>query len=85
MPSWSIKFSGAMDDQQIDDLVEYLVSINRKTVPFGQNKCINPDLMSTASPSASASASSSTSTAPAGGQLGATPSETDVPNPTGSG
>ena len=81
MPSWSIKFSGAMDDQQIDDLVEYLVSINRKTVPFDQNKCINPNLMSTASPSASAS--SSTSTAPAGGQLGATPSETPTPSPTG--
>jgi mono/diheme cytochrome c family protein len=73
MPSWSIKFSGAMDDQQIDDLVQYIVSLNQKTVPFSQNKCTNPKLMTTASPSASAS----TSTASAGGQLGsaaATPS-----------
>ena len=75
MPSWSIKFSGAMDDQQIDDLVQYIVSLNRKTVPFSENKCINPNLMG--STSASPSASGSASAAPAGGQAtspAATPS-----------
>jgi hypothetical protein len=80
MPSWSIKFSGAMDDQQVDDLVQYLVSINRKTVPFAQNKCINPNLMS--STSASPSASSSTSVAPGGGQSGS-PAATPSTSPTG--
>src|SRR5712691_9844068 len=43
MPSWSIKGQGALDDQQIDDLVQYLISINRKTVPFAENVCINPN------------------------------------------
>lgn len=80
MPSWSIKYSGAMDDQQVDDLVQYIVSLNRKTVPFSQNKCTNPDLMTTTS--ASPSASSSTSTAPAGGQLGS-PAATPSTSPTG--
>ncbi|HEY7401820.1 MAG TPA: c-type cytochrome [Actinomycetota bacterium] len=60
MPSWSIKFEGAMDDQQIDDLVQYIVSIN--DIPFSENHCLNPDL---ASPSASAAASPSAS--PSGG------------------
>ena len=54
MPSWSIKFEGALDDQQIDDLVQYLISINTDTVPYADNMCINPDL---ANPSASPSAS----------------------------
>jgi mono/diheme cytochrome c family protein len=56
MPSWSINFEGAMDDQQIDDLVQYIVSIN--DIPFAQNKCLNEDL---ASPSVSPSASPSPS------------------------
>ena len=57
MPSWSIKYSGALDDQQITDLINYIVSINRENVPFEQNKCINPELATTATPSAAASAS----------------------------
>jgi mono/diheme cytochrome c family protein len=55
MPSWSIKFAGALDDQQITDLVNYLISINKKIVPFDQNKCLNPELSSTATPAAAAS------------------------------
>ena len=55
MPSWSIKFAGALDDQQITDLINYLISINKKTVPFDQNKCLNPELASTATPAAAAS------------------------------
>jgi mono/diheme cytochrome c family protein len=62
MPSWSIRFAGALDDQQVTDLIDYLISINRKTVPFDQNKCINPDLATTATPAAAVSV------APSGGK-----------------
>jgi mono/diheme cytochrome c family protein len=43
MPSWSIRFAGPMNDQQIQDLINYLVSINEENVPADQNLCINPD------------------------------------------
>jgi Cytochrome c len=43
MPSWSIRYAGAMDDQQINDIVNYVVSIQDKTqVTFNHNVCINP-------------------------------------------
>ncbi|MEA2581663.1 MAG: cytochrome c oxidase cbb3-type subunit [Actinomycetota bacterium] len=43
MPSWSIREAGALDDQQIDDLVNYLVWYSSKNVPFDQNICLNPE------------------------------------------
>ena len=44
MPSWSIRYAGALDDQQINDIVNYVVSIQDETlVPFDKNVCINPD------------------------------------------
>lgn len=44
MPSWSIKYAGALSDQQINDIVNYIVSIQDETqVPFDKNVCINPD------------------------------------------
>jgi mono/diheme cytochrome c family protein len=43
MPSWSIRFEGALDDQQINDIVNYLVELSSKNVPFEQNVCLNPD------------------------------------------
>jgi mono/diheme cytochrome c family protein len=43
MPSWSIRFQGALDDQQINDLVNYLVWMSSKNVPFKDNVCLNPD------------------------------------------
>jgi mono/diheme cytochrome c family protein len=43
MPSWSIRFAGALTDQQINDIVVYIVSLNEDNVPFEQNKCINPE------------------------------------------
>jgi hypothetical protein len=44
MPSWSIKFQGALDDQQINDIVNYITSIqNKSAVPYAHNICINPD------------------------------------------
>jgi mono/diheme cytochrome c family protein len=70
MPSWSIRYEGALDDQQINDIVNYLVFMSSKNVPFEQNVCINPDAAkAAASPSASApaSASPSTSASPAAG------------------
>jgi mono/diheme cytochrome c family protein len=43
MPSWSIRFEGALDDQQINDIVVYLVNLSSKNVPFKDNVCINAD------------------------------------------
>jgi Cytochrome C oxidase, cbb3-type, subunit III len=40
MPSWSVRFAGAMDDQQINDLVNYILSIQK--VPAKDNVCLNP-------------------------------------------
>jgi len=42
MPSWSIRYAGALDDQQIQDIVEYVISI-QKDVPFAHNVCLNPE------------------------------------------
>jgi mono/diheme cytochrome c family protein len=41
MPSWSIRFEGALDDQQINDIVVYLVDLSSENVPFKDNVCIN--------------------------------------------
>jgi hypothetical protein len=43
MPSWSIRYAGALTDQQINDLVLYLVNLSSQNVPFENNVCINPD------------------------------------------
>lgn len=43
MPSWSIRFRGALDDQQIDDLVNYLIELSSEEVPFEDNVCLNPE------------------------------------------
>ena len=43
MPSWSIRFQGALDDQQVNDLVNYLVAMSSENVPFEDNVCLNPD------------------------------------------
>ena len=43
MPSWSIRYQGALDDQQINDLVNYLVAMSSQNVPYEQNVCLNPD------------------------------------------
>jgi mono/diheme cytochrome c family protein len=58
MPSWSIRYQGALDDQQINDIVNYLVFMSSKNVPFEDNICTNPDAVKAAtSPSPSASPS----------------------------
>jgi mono/diheme cytochrome c family protein len=43
MPSWSIRFEGALDDQQINDIVVYLVELSSENVPFEQNVCLNEE------------------------------------------
>jgi mono/diheme cytochrome c family protein len=43
MPSWSIRFEGALDDQQINDIVVYLVHLSSQNVPPEQNVCLNAD------------------------------------------
>jgi len=76
MPSWSVRFAGAMDDQQIADLVNYIISIQR--VPNEQNLCTNPQ--AGASPSASPSGSAGASASPSGsGGASASPSGSPTP------
>ena len=53
MPSWSIKYEGAMNDQQVQALVQYLISI-QEGVPDDQNKCLDPDAGTAESPAADA-------------------------------
>jgi mono/diheme cytochrome c family protein len=43
MPSWSIRFQGALDDQQVNDIVNYLVFMSSKNVPKRDNVCVNAD------------------------------------------
>lgn len=44
MPSWSIRYAGALDDQQINDIVNYVVSIqDESVVTKDHNVCTNPD------------------------------------------
>ncbi len=40
MPSWSVRAAGPLDDQQINDIVMYLLEIQE--VPEDDNKCLNP-------------------------------------------
>jgi mono/diheme cytochrome c family protein len=40
MPSWSVRFAGPMNDQQIQDLLAYLLSIQE--IPEGDNLCLAP-------------------------------------------
>lgn len=55
MPSWSIRYQGALDDQQIGDLVQFLIAMSSKNVPPDQNVCTNQEAAdAAASPSASA-------------------------------
>jgi mono/diheme cytochrome c family protein len=57
MPSWSVRFAGPMNDQQIEDLIRYIVSI-QQDVPDSQNVCTNPQAAAAAAtPQATASPS----------------------------
>jgi mono/diheme cytochrome c family protein len=83
MPSWSIKFNGPMDDQQINDVVNYLVYLSSKNVPYKDNVCINPDA-SKAAASPSASASAAASGAPSSSGSASPGSATPSPSASGS-
>jgi mono/diheme cytochrome c family protein len=43
MPSWSIRYQGALTDQQINDLALYLVELSSQNVPFEENVCLNEE------------------------------------------
>jgi mono/diheme cytochrome c family protein len=43
MPSWSIRYAGALTDQQINDIVTYLVDMSSQHVDPKDNICTNPD------------------------------------------
>ena len=59
MPAWSVENDGPLNDQQINDVVAYVVNLNSTNgkVPFADNKCSNPEAAAPESPAASPSAS----------------------------
>ena len=81
MPSWSVRFAGPMNDQQIEDLIRYLVSI-QEGVPENQNVCTNPQAAAAAAtPQATASPSPTEGEASPGAEE--SPAESPSPSPTG--
>jgi len=49
MPSWGIRYEGALGDQTVNDLLNYLVSIqDEEQVPFEKNLCTNPEAVDAA-------------------------------------
>ena len=49
MPSWSIRYFGALNDQQINDIVNYIISIqDESVVTFDKNVCLNPEAQTAA-------------------------------------
>jgi mono/diheme cytochrome c family protein len=63
MPSWSIRFAGPMNDQQINDLITHLISIQE--VPEGTtNLCLNPPVAGEEEPQPGPSAPASPAATP---------------------
>lgn len=80
MPSWSVRFAGPMSDQQIEDLIRYLVSI-QQGVPEDQNVCTNPAaVVAAATPQTTASPSPGEEASPGAEE---SPAESPSPSPTG--
>lgn len=49
MPSWSIRYAGALNDQQINDIVNYIISIqDESVVTKDKDVCTNPDAQTAA-------------------------------------
>ena len=69
MPSWSVRFAGPMNDQQIQDLITYLISI-QKGVPEDQNVCTNPEAATAAATPEPGPTTSGASPAPEGSPTG---------------
>ena len=77
MPSWSIRYQGALDDQQINDILNYLVFMSSENVPQEDNICTNPDAVKAVnSPSATPE-----ETSDATGATGATGATAGTPPP----
>jgi hypothetical protein len=72
MPSWSIRYQGALDDQQINDIVNYLVHMSSENVPFEDNICINPDAVKAVNSPSASPAGTSGATGSTGSSSGAT-------------
>ncbi len=76
MPSWSVRFAGPMNDQQIQDLINYIVSI--QTVKGEANKCLNP-------PTGTDAPGDQPSPAPGDPAAGPSPGVNVTPSPEGGG
>jgi cytochrome c553 len=49
MPSWGIRYAGALNDQQINDIVNYIISIqDESVVTKDKNVCVNPEAQTAA-------------------------------------
>jgi mono/diheme cytochrome c family protein len=86
MPSWSVNFEGPMNDQQISDLINYIVSI-QQDVPEDQNLCTNPAAAAeaeAAEESTGTPAAEPVATDTGTGGASPTPTETASPSPEGS-
>ena len=83
MPSWSVKFAGPMNDQQISDLINYIVSI-QQDVPEDQNLCTNPAAAAEAEAEATGTpAAEPVATDTGAGGASPTSTETTSPSPEG--
>lgn len=84
MPSWGVEYGGAMNDQQISDLISYIITIQDETeVPFEKNKCINEKAASPA-PVVPATDGASPAAGDASPAVGASPSEAALTSPAAS-
>lgn len=76
MPSWSVRFAGPMNDQQIQDLISYLVELNEETVGTGEgNLCLNPPV------EGETAEDTPVGTETPGGDQTASPGATESPSP----
>jgi mono/diheme cytochrome c family protein len=82
MPSWSVRFAGAMHDQQIQDLINYIVELNMETVGTGEeNLCLNPPPEGETAedtPTGTETPGADATETPTGGATGS-PTETETP------
>jgi mono/diheme cytochrome c family protein len=85
MPSWSVEFAGPMNDQQISDLINYIVSI-QEDVPQEQNLCTNPAAAAEAEAEATGTPGAEPVPTDTGtGGASPTSTETSSPSPEGTG
>jgi mono/diheme cytochrome c family protein len=82
MPSWSVRYEGPMNDQQIQDLINYIVELNVETVGTGEeNLCLNPPPEGETAedtPTGTETPGADATETPTGGATGS-PTETETP------